>query len=286
MANNTKNIAKNPVSNRIALTNAQINFLVAQAQGANKYMANKAIVTLVKYSHNLMVGAVIKSHCKASMFEDCMSDAKIGLLNAIQDYNPVLGTPFNFYAYMRVLYAVYEGFECEVAESMPHNVYRNVLKLKAAKSKYEQEHGMQPSNSELAKITGLKKSALKNAINAEYGFNKISVNDPNCQAVDTYYGTVEFQEDMAVEAPMVEVNSFDIQSQMALLVRICNAVCGKKNASFLKAYTSMLGKGMSNEAIAAALGMSREALAKRLSRIKCTISSNKQAVALFHSTAA
>lgn len=80
--------------------------------------------------------------------EDLYSAGLAGLLNAIRQYNPRVGTAFETYARVRIRGAVFD--ELRRMDWVPRSVHAKARKVQAAIQHLEQLHGRLPSDEEVA----------------------------------------------------------------------------------------------------------------------------------------
>ena len=80
--------------------------------------------------------------------EDLYSAGLIGLLNAIRQYNPKLGTAFETYARVRIRGAIFD--ELRRMDWVPRSVHSKARRVQAAMQELEQRYGRVPDEEEMA----------------------------------------------------------------------------------------------------------------------------------------
>lgn len=85
--------------------------------------------------------------------EDLYSAGLIGLLNAIRNFNPKLGTVFEPYARMRIRGAALD--ELRRMDWVPRSVHTKARKVQTAMETFERTHGRLPDEDETAQALGI-----------------------------------------------------------------------------------------------------------------------------------
>jgi RNA polymerase sigma factor (sigma-70 family) len=97
-----------------------------------------------------------------------MQDGVVGLLRALERYDPALGTPFWAYARWWVRQAM-QQLVAELARPvvLSDRAARELARVKAAQRSHLQAHGREPSSRELAESTGLDRAQVDDLMAAE-----------------------------------------------------------------------------------------------------------------------
>ncbi|OPX86141.1 MAG: RNA polymerase sigma factor FliA [Pelotomaculum sp. PtaB.Bin013] len=91
--------------------------------------------------------------------EDLESYGVFGLLEAVEKYNPDLGTSFKAYAYSRIKGAMID--EIRKLNWVPRTVWQKIQQLNSIREKLQKEHGDDVSGEMLAKAMGISLSELR-----------------------------------------------------------------------------------------------------------------------------
>ncbi len=93
---------------------------------------------------------------------DLIQQANLGLMTAVDRYNPHRGTKFSTYAvfWIRSSILAYIKENYKIIR-FPNSVLADISKIKAAKEKYYAEHYKMPTDTELSDLTGLCISRVK-----------------------------------------------------------------------------------------------------------------------------
>jgi len=91
--------------------------------------------------------------------EDLESCGVFGLLDAVEKYNPDMGTSFKAYACSRIRGAMID--EIRKLNWIPRSKWQKIQQLNAAREKLHREHGELINNEELAEVMGVSLSELR-----------------------------------------------------------------------------------------------------------------------------
>jgi RNA polymerase primary sigma factor len=100
--------------------------------------------------------------------DELMQEGVVGLLRALERYDPSLGTPFWGYATWWVRQAM-QQLVSELARPivLSDRALRQLARVKDARRAYAQAHGREPSPRELAAETGLRREQIESLVAAE-----------------------------------------------------------------------------------------------------------------------
>src|SRR4051812_40719990 len=119
--------------------------------------------------HPLIAG-VARSYARSTSVDsaELMQDGVVGLLRALERYDPAQGTPFWGYATWWVRQAM-QQLVSELARPMvlSDRALRQLARVKGARRAYGQAHGREPTTPELAAETGLRREQVESLIAAE-----------------------------------------------------------------------------------------------------------------------
>ncbi|MDX6673705.1 MAG: polymerase primary sigma factor [Solirubrobacteraceae bacterium] len=100
--------------------------------------------------------------------DELMQEGVVGLLRALERYDPAQGTPFWGYATWWVRQAM-QQLVSELARPMvlSDRALRQLARVKGTRRAYAQAHGREPTTAELAAETGLRREQVESLIAAE-----------------------------------------------------------------------------------------------------------------------
>ncbi len=119
----------------------------------------KSYLPLVKY----IVGRIPLQQGSSLELSDLYQFGVVGLLDALDRYNPTKGVKFKTYAYMRIKGEIYDALRREYIESKDR--YHREKKLNAAKETLRQQLGRDPSPEELQDHLNMTPLELDNLTN-------------------------------------------------------------------------------------------------------------------------
>lgn len=119
----------------------------------------KSFLPLVKY----IVGRVPVQPGSSLEPADLYQFGVVGLLDALDRYNPTKGVKFKTYAYMRIRGEIYDALRREYAESKDR--YRKTKQLIDARDTLRQELGREPAPDELRDYLDISQAEWENLVN-------------------------------------------------------------------------------------------------------------------------
>lgn len=118
--------------------------------------SDSAAVSLAESNFRLVVSVAKRFRGLGVPFEDLIQEGNIGLLRAVEKFDPLRGTRFSTYATPWIYQAVTRAVVNQGRSiRLPNNVARMALKISHAAQILRQELGREPTPDEIADATGL-----------------------------------------------------------------------------------------------------------------------------------
>jgi RNA polymerase sigma-B factor len=109
--------------------------------------------------------------------DDLVQVAFVGLLHAIDRFDPDYGRPFEAFASITILGELKHHFrDRRWLIRVPRPVQDNYLRVRAAMDVFSQDLGRSPATSDVADYTGLSEPEVLDALNAGRSFRQVSLN--------------------------------------------------------------------------------------------------------------
>jgi RNA polymerase sigma-B factor len=141
-------------------------------------------------------------------FEDLMQVASLGLLKALDRFDPDRGHPFPSFAVPTILGEMRRYFrDCGWSLHVPRGDQERALKVRDAQETFANEHGRAPTVNQLAEYLELDTEQVINALQAVQAYDALSLDAPRPGAEDdaVTYGDAIGQEDGRYE--LVELDA-------------------------------------------------------------------------------
>ena len=120
-------------------------------------------------------------------FEDLMQVASIGLIKALQGYDPDRGKAFSSYAVPTIMGELKRYFRDRTwSVRMPRSLQELALRVEAARDRISGERGHSPSVAELAAATGASEEEVLEALQAADAYHATSLETPRTEDDDTF----------------------------------------------------------------------------------------------------
>jgi RNA polymerase sigma-B factor len=141
-------------------------------------------------------------------FEDLLQVASLGLLKALNRFDPAMGHPFASFAVPTILGEMRRHFrDAGWSVHVPRGSQERALKVRDAQERLANSHGRAPTVNELAQFLELDKGEVIDAMQAIQAYESLSLDAPRPGATDeaTSYGDAMGEEDARYE--LVELDA-------------------------------------------------------------------------------
>ena len=180
---------------------------------AYKYKKGDKEAGKILANHNLrLVVSIAKKYNGRGMdFLDLIQEGNLGLLKAIEKFDPSLGYKFSTYATWWIRQAVARGAaDKSRAIRIPVHLYERVKRYMAVTTKYEETYGVFPSDEELMEILDVTKEQLK--IIKNVSIDTISLSSPIGEDEEDELGN--FIEDKSFVSPIEEADKISVKEEL------------------------------------------------------------------------
>ena len=127
-------------------------------------------------------GLASRYACGGEPFDDLFQAASVGLVKAIDRYDPRRGTTFLTYALPTIHGEIKRHYrDTTWAVRIPHSVHDLAMRLRRLREQFASEHGREPTVAELADAAGAKPEAVLEALGALSANDVVSLETPSAQ---------------------------------------------------------------------------------------------------------
>ena len=169
----------------------------------------QAYAPVVKYSAQRLACRLPASVC----LDDLISAGVLGLLDAIEKYDPTRGTRFKTYAELRIRGAMLD--DLRERDWVPRNVRHKEHALTHAYATLEQQHGRPATDDEVATVLGLELDTLHDWLADVRGVSVLSLDTPLALEADGNTSPILVQIADAAPGPLQLVETQDLRTHLA-----------------------------------------------------------------------
>ncbi|TES56885.1 FliA/WhiG family RNA polymerase sigma factor [Halalkalibacterium halodurans] len=146
--------------------------------------------------------------------DDLISHGMLGLLDALEKFNPDRDLKFDTYASFRVRGAILDGLRKE--DWLPRSMREKIKKIEAATEKLEQKLGRNVSVEEVAKEVGLSENEVSQTMTESLVANLLSMDEKtnDSDREETYTATIIDKQSLSPEEKLLEEAQKEELSQL------------------------------------------------------------------------
>jgi len=175
MYNLDKNYS-NIIKNNPLLTRKEEIILAKKIQKGDSSARKK----LIESNYRLVISIAKKYHRSDINFDDLLQESSIGLLKAVDKFNPDLGYKFSTYACWWIKQAALQYINENITDiKVPTHSRLLNAKIKKAINNFEDEFGTTPSYQELSNIVGESPKKIKYTIKANRSLTSLDKENNN-----------------------------------------------------------------------------------------------------------
>ncbi len=153
-------------------------------------------------------------------YDDLLSCAVMGLINAIEHYDPERGVPFEYFASHRIKGEILD--DLRRMDWVPRSIRKKAKNLETALMKLQNKLGRAPSDKELANYLGITETQLNQLYNEVKGVNLISLQD---LVYDNDIHSTElsnFIKDDSIPDPDTDLEKKELSEELANFINTLN----------------------------------------------------------------
>lgn len=146
--------------------------------------------------------------------DDLISHGMLGLLDALEKFNPDRDLKFDTYASFRVRGAILDGLRKE--DWLPRSMREKIKKIEAATEKLEQKLGRNVSVEEVAKEVGISENEVSQTMTESLVANLLSMDEKtnDSDREETYTATIIDKQSLSPEEKLLEEAQKEELSQL------------------------------------------------------------------------
>lgn len=249
-------------------------FLGRMVQGGTERDVKRATNELLKHNQRLISIMAKRFKGRGCTHEDMMTDGMLGLLHAIERYDPTKGYRFSTYATNWIRQAIGRGVENRGREiRLPSHIIAKISHIRVARQAYTAKHGQSPSMPDLLKWIHSRIDQFPKylrhqllTLDVQYLSDIVAMERVDIKSLDepNVYGQ-SFSEYVATETPQPG-DGLDRDAVYAQLYKLMEHLTDREMACIRLRYGfDDLVEGRSLEDVGLLVGYSRE----RIRQIQC-----------------
>ncbi len=192
---------------------------------------------------------------------DLVQQANIGLMNAVDRYNPNRGTKFTTYSVFWIRQSIYRYIEDNSRMiRLPKYIQIDISKIKTVREAYYREHQSYPTDDEVATVLGFTIARVKYLRTAD--FSIVSTEEqPNEEMEGTYLDLIKVEDDD--QDPINGMQESNLQKELHCFLE---KLPERERKVIMMRFGLYDGTPMKLEAVGAELGLTRERIRQLESR--------------------